>query len=139
VIFLVWGQVGQPWGQDLLVASHLLSSTAFQNVKCSVSAEVCVGQYPRSRAAVQAAVPCPTLDGVRLCMGGLGEDFAPFRHHGVCGRETFCTLVRGPILFPLSGRKEMKRQSCSVKAKGIWLRHFVKCMAFGLEEKELLH
>lgn len=90
------------------------------------------------RAAKQAAVPGPALDGVRLCMGGLGEDFVPFRHHVVCGRETFCTSVRAPFPFPLSGRKEMKRQSCSVKIEGIWLRYFVKCVGFGLGEEELL-
>lgn len=90
------------------------------------------------RGAEQAAVPGPALDGVRLCMGGLGEGFAPFRHHVVCRRETFCTLVRAFLLFPLSGRKEMERPSCSVKIEGIRLRYFVKCVAFRLGEEELL-
>lgn len=55
-------------------------------------------------------MPGPALDGIGLCMGGLVEGFAPFRHHVVCRREAFCTLLRAPLLFLLSGRKEIKKQ-----------------------------
>lgn len=41
------------------------------------------------RAAEQAAVPGPALGGVGLCTGGLGQDFAPFRHHVVYGGKSF--------------------------------------------------
>lgn len=42
------GPGGAVLGQDLLTASHLLSSVAFQTMKSSFWKEVCAGQYPHS-------------------------------------------------------------------------------------------
>lgn len=132
--FLGLGQAGQCWGQDLLTASQQLSSMAFQAVKPLVWEEARAGQYAHSQQGRGSRAGC----GAWACAGwGLVKTLPLSGIVWSAEGELLYFSQSSPSVPTVCEERDEKTELLR-KVEDIWLRCFVKHMAFGLGEEELL-